>query len=194
MIGGSGALVVLLFAAAIASQQGTARELEQAQAQLVEARVTVTAHATTMRTQGARLLAVAQGSKSAHQAHWTDDARAMIADAARLDATVSLLAAQAALLGEHPGASVRSDLGYVHTAGNALVAEGEQLAAHARSMREHSLAMEELARTSETDIAQSDAALLRDGAERVSDAGERTRSIGVALRDVGTQLMRSLGR
>lgn len=188
------AIIVLIFGLAIWAQQETARELEQAQAQLGETRTTITTHASVMRAQGEGLLASTQGSTSPHRDHVIADAQAMIADASRLDATASLLASQARLLGQHPGQSVRSDLAYIHGAGDALVAEGDQLVAHGRTVRQHAAAMEELAQTGAADIAATEAALLRDGADRVTDAGERTRSIGMALRRVGEQFMRSLGR
>ncbi len=187
-------IVVLVFAAAIGAQQSTARELEQAQATLTATRATITAHAVVMRVQGEGLLTSARTTTSPHREHWIADAQAMIADAARLDATASLLANQAQLLGQHPGQSVRSDLAYIHGAGDALVAEGDRLVAHGTAVRTHAAAMEALAQTNETDIAQADAALLRDGADRITDAGERTRSIGLALRQVGERFMRSLGR
>ena len=189
------AIVALIFGVAIQAQQETARELEQAQVQLGVMRTTITTHASVMRAQGEGLLASTRASTSPHRDHLIADAQAMIADAARLDATASLLASQARLLGQHPGQSVRSDLAYIHGAGDALVAEGDQLVAHGRTVRQHATAMEMLAQTTaEADIAATDAALLRDGADRMTDAGERTRSIGMALRRVGEQFMRSLGR
>ncbi len=194
LIGGSVAIVLLLFAAAIWAQQSTANDLRRAQGEFTATRAAVVSHAAVMRAQGERLLATAQRSTSAHRQHWIDDAGKMTADAARLDDTARLLGNQGALLGMHPGQSVRSDLSFVHSAGDALISEGKQLVAHGRAMREHALAMEELARTSETDITPADVALLRDGAQRISDAGERTRSVGALLSQVGGQFMRSIGR
>ncbi len=194
LIGGSIATVLLLFGAAIGAQQSTANDLQRAQGELTATRATVVSHAAVMRAQGERLLATAQRSASAHRQHWIDDARQMTADAARLDDTARLLRNQGALLGMHPGQSVRSDMSFVQSAGAALVSEGEQLVVHGRAMREHASAMDDLARAGETDITPADAALLRAGAERISEAGERTRSVGGLLSQVGGQLMRSIGR
>lgn len=194
VIAAGAAIVWLVFATAFWAQEGTARELEQAQTTLTMTRATITAHASVMRVQGERMLASAQSSKRPHREHWIADAQAMIADATRLDASASLLESQARSLGEHPGQSVRSDLAYIHGAGDALVVEGDQLVAHAATVRTHAGAMEVYAQDTETGIGPADAALLREGADRILDAGERTRSTGTALRQVGEQFMRSLGR
>ena len=194
LIGGSVAIVLLLFAAAIVAQQNTANDLQRAQGELVATRAAVVSHAAAMRAQSDGLLATARRSTSVHRQHWIDDARQMATEAARLDDTARLLGNQAALLGEHPGQTVRSDLSFVHTAGDAIVSEGDQLLAHGRAMREHALAMEEFARSSETDITPADVGLLRDGADRILDAAERTRSVGTLLTQVGEQFMRSIGR
>lgn len=194
LIGGSIATVLLLFAAAIGAQQGTANDLQRAQGELAATRDTVVSHAAAMRVQGERLLATAQRSTSAHRQHWIEDSRQMTADAARLDDTARLLGNDGALLGMHPGQSVRSDLSFAQSAGAALVSKGEQLVVHGRAMREHASAMDDLARASETDITAADAALLRAGAERISEAGERTRYAGALLSRVGAQFMRSIGR
>ena len=188
------ALVFLLFAAALGAERGSQRTLVEAQADLVVTHETIAAHATTMRTQGARLLQLTTGSMSPHRDHWVSDARQMVADASRVETTARMIDSQARLLGEHPGQAVRSDLSFVHDTGNALVAEGDELVTHGQAMREHGLAMAELARASETDIAPADAALLRDDADRLIDAGVRTRTVGAALQRMGDQFMRSLGR
>ena len=192
--GAAVAVVALLFAAAISAQQSTAAELQRAHDELGVTREAVVAHAAAMRAQSDRLMVTAQRSSSAHRQHWIDDASGMATEAARLDDTARLLGNQAALLGEHLGRSVRSDLSFVHSAGDALVSEGDQLLVHGRAMREHAIAMEEFARSSETDITPADVALLRDGADRLTDAGERTRSVGILLSQVGEQFMRSIGR
>lgn len=188
------ALVFLLFAAALWADRSTEATLAGAQASLGATRDAIVAHATTMRGQGERLLQATTSSVSPHRDHWTSDARHMIADASRLETTAKLIESQARLLGQHPGRTVRSDLSFVHDAGDALVAEGDGLATHGQAMREHGRAMEDLARVSETDIAPADAALLRDGADRLIDAGTRTRVVGAALQRVGDQFMRSVGR
>jgi len=187
-------LVFVLFAAALTADRGTEATLAEAQGDLAVTRDALSAHATAMRGQGERLLQATTSSVSPHRDHWTSDAGQMIADAARLETTARLIESQARLLGEHPGRTVRSDLGFAHDAGDALVAEGEGLVMHGQAMREHGRAMEELARASETDIAPADAALLRDGADRLVDVGVRTRAVGAALQRVGDQFMRSLGR
>ena len=188
------ALVFVVFAAALSAQRGTEETLVGAQADLVVTRDAISAHATTMRAQGERLLQMTTSSVSPHRDHWMSDARQMIADASRLESTAKLIESQARLLGEHPGRTVRSDLGFIHGVGDGLVAEGDGLVTHGQAMREHGLAMEELARVSDTDITPADAALLRDGADRLIDTGARTRAVGAVLQSVGDQLMRSLGR
>ena len=193
-IAGAAAVVVLLFAAALWAEASTEQALAGAQADLAATRGVISSHAATMRAHGQRLLEVTQASTSLHRAHWVGDAQQMLADAARLDDTARLIGSQAALLGQHPGQTVRSDLSFVHSTGVGLVAEGDQLVMHGQAMREHALAMEELGRVSETDIATADADLLRDGADRLVDAGERTRAVGALLRSIGEQFMRSLGR
>jgi len=193
-IGLGTALVFFVFAAALWAGRSSQDTLAGAQADLMATREAISAHATTMRVQGERLLQATTSSVGPHRDHWMGDARQMIADASRLEITAKLIESQARLLGEHPGRTVRSDLSFVHDAGDALVAEGDGLATHGQAMREHGRAMEELAGVSETDIAPADAALLRDGADRLVDAGVRTRTVGAALQRVGDQLMRSLGR
>jgi hypothetical protein len=188
------ALVFLVFAAALSAERSTEETLAGAQADLLVTRDVISAHATTMRVQGERLLQMTTSSESPHRDHWASDARQMIADALRLDATAKLIDSQARLLGEHPGSTVRSDLSFIHGVGDGLVAEGDGLVTHGQAMREHGLAMEELARVSETEIAAADAGLLRSGADQLVDAGQRARSVGSALQSVGAQFMRSLGR
>ena len=183
------AIVFLLFAAALGAERGSQRTLVEAQADLVVTHETIAAHATTMRTHGARLLQLTTGSMSPHRDHWVSDARQMVADASRVETTARMIDSQARLLGEHPGQAVRSDLSFVHDTGNALVAEGDELVTHGQAMREHGLAMAELARASETDIAPADAALLRDDADRLIDAGVRTRTVGAALQRMGDQFI-----
>lgn len=166
------ALVFLVFAAALFAERSTEETLAGAQADLMATRDAI----------------------SAHCDHWTGDARQMIADASRLDATAKLIDSQARLRVDHPGRTVRPDLTFVHGAGDGLVAEADALVTYGQAMREHGLAMEKLARASETDIAPAGAALLRDGADRLIDVGVRTRTVGAALQRVGDQFMRSLGR
>lgn len=187
-------VVALIFGVAISADQQNARQLEDAQAELGTARTAIAAHAQVMRTQGEALVAAAQSSTSPYRDDVIADAQSMIADAARLDGTVSLLANQARLLGQHPGQSVRSNLTYIHQTGDALVAEGDQLVAYAATIREHAAAMDALAGSGAADIVSRTAALLRDGAGRLIDAGQRTRSIGVTLGQAGDRFMRSLGR
>jgi hypothetical protein len=188
------ALVFLLFSAAVLGERTTEETLAGAQAELRATRDAMSAHATTMRSQGEQLLQLTTSSESPHRDHWTSDARQMIADASRLETTARLIDSQARLLGAYPGSTVRSDLSFIHSVGDGLVAEGDGLVTHGQAMREHGLAMEELARVSETDITAADAALLRSGADQLVDAGQRTRSVGSLLQSVGDQLMRSLGR
>jgi len=188
------AVVALSFGLAISAEQQAARQLEDAQAELAGARSAIAAHATVMRTQGEALVAAAQSSTGPNRDHVILDAQSMIADAARLDATASLLASQARLLGEHPGQSVRSNLAYIHETGAALVTEGDQLVAQAAAVRDHAAGMEALAGAGGDDIVARSITMLRDDADRLADAGQRTRSIGAALSQVGEQFMRSLGR
>ena len=193
-IGVATALVFLVFAAALSAEGSTEETLARAQADLAVTREAISAHSSTMRAQGERLLQVTTSSVSPHRDHWTSHAQQMIADASRLVATAKLIESQARLLGEHPGRTVRSDLTFVHSVGDGLVAEGDGLVTHGQAIREHGLAMEELARTSEMEIAPTDVALLRDGADRLIDTGARTRTVGAVLQSVGGQFMRSLGR
>jgi hypothetical protein len=186
--------VLLIWVAALSAERSTENALVSAQADLSVTRDSISSHAMTMRAQGQQLLQVTERSTSPHREHWVSDARIMIADAARLDDLARLIGNQAALLGRHPGQTVRSDLGFVHSTGEGLVDEGDELVTHGLAMREHGLAMEELARASETDIPAADGALLRKGADRLVDAGQRTRNIGALLRSVGEQSMRGLGR
>lgn len=187
-------LVSLLFAATLSADRGTEATLREAQADLMVTRDAISAHATAMRGQGERLLHAVTSSVSVHRDHWIGDARKMIADASRLESTARMIDSQARLLGEHPGQTVRSSLGFAHDMGDALVGEGDGLTVHGQAMREHGRAMEELARISETDITPADAALLSSGADQLTDAGVRTRTVGTVLERVGDQFMRSLGR
>jgi|GEM_PF-1895639 len=188
------AAVFLLFAAALSAERRSQGTLVEAQADLVVTRDTIAAHATTMRTQGVRLLELTTGSMSPHRDHWVSDARQMVADVSRLETTARMIDSHARLLGEHPGQAAGSDLSFVHDTGNSLVTEGNELVTHGQAMRGHGLAMAELARVSDADLAPADTALLSADADRLIEAGVRIRTVGAALQLMGDQFMRSLGR
>ena len=183
-IGGVIAVAFLLFAAALGAERSSQGTLVEARADLVVAQEMAASHATTMRTQGVRLLQATTGSTSPHRDHWVTDARRMVADGSRLETTARMIDSQTRLLGEHPGQAVRSDLSFVHDTGTALMAEGNELETHGQAMREYGLA----------DAAPADAALVRADADGLINAGVRTRTVGVALQQMGDQFMRSLGR
>lgn len=163
-------------------------DLNRSSSAMREAQSAASDHAAAMRGLVRRLSAGAGPSGTPSAA-----AQQLIDGAARLDNLALLLGNQAALLGPHPGQSVRTDVTFVHHTGDAVVAEAEAVIAHGQAMRDQAAVIGGLAR-SESSATADDALLLEEGATQLIDAGERARRAGVLLQQSGSQFMRSLGR